>query len=182
MTFPLVRHADAPCDAVHNIAAEIGRTANGGLEIKYIVSGSIADIALPDPLPPERSHHLWRNTCFEVFVRLPSEPGYREFNFAPSACWAAYQFEARRAGMADIEDAAPPIIQTAQDDASLTMTVSLSTTGLPLKSSWKIGLSVIIEELSGRLSFWALAHPPGAADFHHDDCFALTLPPLETTP
>jgi hypothetical protein len=24
----------------------------------------------------------------------------------------------------------------------------------------------------GRKSYWALAHPPGKADFHHSDCLA----------
>ena len=33
----------------------------------------------------------------------------------------------------------------------------------------------VIEELDGTKSYWALAHPPGKPDFHHPDCFALTL-------
>jgi hypothetical protein len=27
--------------------------------------------------------------------------------------------------------------------------------------------------MSGHKSYWALAHPPGRADFHHFDSFAL---------
>ena len=34
-----------------------------------------------------------------------------------------------------------------------------------------------IEEASGRISYWALKHPPGRPDFHHPDGFALELPP-----
>ena len=41
---------------------------------------------------------------------------------------------------------------------------------------WRIGLSAVIEERHGRKSYWALAHPPGKPDFHHDDCFAIELP------
>ena len=40
----------------------------------------------------------------------------------------------------------------------------------------KVGLSVVIEELGGTKSYWALAHPPGKPDFHHPACFAATLP------
>jgi len=40
----------------------------------------------------------------------------------------------------------------------------------------KLGLSAVIEEIDGTKSYWALAHPPGKPDFHHPDCFALTLP------
>ena len=39
-----------------------------------------------------------------------------------------------------------------------------------------VGLSAVIEETSGRKSYWSLAHPPGKADFHHSDCFAHALP------
>jgi hypothetical protein len=39
----------------------------------------------------------------------------------------------------------------------------------------RVGLSAVIEEIGGRRSYWALAHPPGKADFHHSDCFALEV-------
>ena len=39
-----------------------------------------------------------------------------------------------------------------------------------------LGLSAVIEEHGGAKSYWALAHPPGAPDFHHPDCFAAQLP------
>ncbi len=38
-----------------------------------------------------------------------------------------------------------------------------------------IALSAVIEETDGTKSYWALRHPPGPPDFHHPDCFALTL-------
>ena len=47
---------------------------------------------------------------------------------------------------------------------------------LPRDAPWQLGLSAVIEEADGRLSYWALAHPPGKPDFHHSDCFALELP------
>lgn len=41
--------------------------------------------------------------------------------------------------------------------------------------TWIAGISAVIEEASGRKSYWALAHPPGPPDFHHPDCFTLEL-------
>jgi hypothetical protein len=38
-----------------------------------------------------------------------------------------------------------------------------------------IGLSAVIEEQDGRLSYWALRHPPGKPDFHYPEAFALEL-------
>ena len=43
---------------------------------------------------------------------------------------------------------------------------------LPRDAAWRLGLAAVIEETSGRKSYWALAHPPGKPDFHHPDCFA----------
>lgn len=48
-------------------------------------------------------------------------------------------------------------------------------TTLTLQGPWDIALSAVIEEKDGTKSYWALHHPPGAPDFHHPDCFALTL-------
>jgi hypothetical protein len=40
---------------------------------------------------------------------------------------------------------------------------------------WRLGVAAVIEETSGRKSYWALAHPPGKPDFHHPDSFAHVL-------
>jgi hypothetical protein len=44
---------------------------------------------------------------------------------------------------------------------------------LRIDGGWRIGLAAVIEETHGHKSYWALAHPPGKADFHHSDSFAL---------
>jgi hypothetical protein len=38
-----------------------------------------------------------------------------------------------------------------------------------------MGLSAVIEERDGMLSYWALRHAPGKPDFHRRDGFALEL-------
>ncbi len=179
MRLSLVRHPDASCAAVSAIAADVTRNADGGMTMKYRVEGSIAEFVLADAGSTQRSHHLWRHTCFEVFVRLAGDACYQEFNFAPSSHWAAYGFTGRRSGMHDLElDNAPHIVATTDGD-DFVLTATVPELALPHERPWEIGLSVIIEESAGNLSFWALAHPPGAADFHHNDCFAFTLAPLD---
>jgi hypothetical protein len=39
----------------------------------------------------------------------------------------------------------------------------------------RLGLSAVIEENDGTISYWALKHLPGKPDFHHPDSFALEL-------
>ena len=40
-----------------------------------------------------------------------------------------------------------------------------------------LGLSTVVEDNHGRLSYWALRHPSGKPDFHHPDTFALEIVP-----
>ena len=48
---------------------------------------------------------------------------------------------------------------------------------LPRSTPWRLGLSALIEDRAGHMSYWALAHPPGKPDFHHKDCFAYEFAP-----
>jgi hypothetical protein len=48
---------------------------------------------------------------------------------------------------------------------------------IPAIGPCRLGLSAVLEDTAGMRSYWALAHPPGAPDFHNPDCFALELPP-----
>jgi hypothetical protein len=50
---------------------------------------------------------------------------------------------------------------------------------LPGSGALRLGLCAVIEDALGRISYWALAHPPGRPDFHHPDCFALALAATE---
>jgi MOSC domain-containing protein YiiM len=81
--------------------------------------------------------------------------------------------------MTTVEELSAPAVTIALDDNGLELNVSLALdrlTGLPADKRWRLGLSAVIEETSGRKSCWALAHPPGKPDFHHSDCFVLWLP------
>jgi hypothetical protein len=49
--------------------------------------------------------------------------------------------------------------------------------GLARDTSWRLGMSAVIEEASGRKSYWALAHPSGQPDFHHATCFVHEFSP-----
>jgi hypothetical protein len=39
----------------------------------------------------------------------------------------------------------------------------------------RVALSAVVEEENGTLSYWALRHAPGKADFHCPDGFVLEL-------
>lgn len=149
----------------------------GVLALLYVVTGK--DLLLPPLVAPTRIDELWKHTCFEVFVRPPSGAGYYEFNFAPSTQWAAYRFTDYRTGMNVVGPIMTPDFLVRFSDGRFEIEASIKLGGLPdlpPDAPWKIGLSAVIEDITGSLSYWALTHPMGKADFHHPDCFSLELP------
>ncbi|MFM9853586.1 MAG: hypothetical protein ACKVOJ_12400 [Sphingomonadaceae bacterium] len=92
--------------------------------------------------------------------------------------WAAYQFADYRLDMNDLS-IDPPQLDFVRSKDRIHLMVATDLASAPFftgNTPWQIGLSAVIEETNGTKSYWALAHPPGTPDFHHPDCFALTLP------
>jgi hypothetical protein len=173
-------HPDSRCSAVTRIDVEATRPRPRHLVLRYTLTGKIAELRLPELAPPTRTDELWRHTCFEAFVRSAASDAYYELNFAPSTQWAAYAFSGYRNGMrvADEIDAPFTEVQRGADIYVLQASLDLEkTSGLPRDGIWRVGISAVIEETSGAISYWALQHPAGRADFHHSDCFALDLGP-----
>ena len=173
----LTRHPSSRCFAAAKIEVEIARPSAEGLVLTYTVTGKTSDILIPPVTTAVRSDELWRHTCFEAFVRVPSVAEYYEFNFAPSSEWAAYRFTSYRTGCVAAEIPTVQIeVQSSADTYALQASLGLGgLSGLPASTLWRLGLSAVIEDTSGRKSYWALAHPPGTPDFHHADCFAHEL-------
>jgi hypothetical protein len=171
-------HPDSPCLAAGHIEVNVARPHADSLVLSYIVTGKMNDLRMPPVMEAARRDGLWQHTCFEAFLRASSGVEYYEFNFAPSTQWAAYRFSGYRNGMrvASEIDAPRIEVQSSSDRYTLQAPLELNRlSGLPRDSSWRLGLSALIEDASGRKSYWALAHPPGKPDFHHADCFAYEL-------
>jgi hypothetical protein len=177
MRLALKLHPDFTCEAVAAIEVEIERSKAGALMLDYRLAGRLSELSLPAPSDPGRADGLWEHTCFEAFVRAAPDKPYFEFNFASSLQWAAYRFASYREGMAAAE-IATPVIHTTSSDNEFALQATLQLAGLPdlpNDAAWQLNLAAVIEEASGRKSYWALAHPPGKADFHHPDCFTHQL-------
>ena len=126
-----------------------------------------------------RRDELWRSTCFEMFMKRRDDPGYWEFNVAPSGDWAAYRFTKFRDGMEN-EDAVE-ILRIEQDRRpdGFRLEAEIDAAALPLADGCglQLGFSAVLEDRHGETAYWALAHPPGKPDFHHVSNFAYRLPP-----
>ncbi len=168
------------CAAASRIAisAEIDRDEKDRLAFWYVVSGDISEISLPAPMPPARADDLWKRTCFEAFVGAAGTEAYYEFNFSPSGAWAAYRFDAYRQGMAVAEEIGNPEIEFIASPSCIRLGAIIRPPELLLPgkaSPLRVGLSAVIEDITGARANWALAHPPGKPDFHQRDCFLLEL-------
>jgi hypothetical protein len=181
---PLLPHPQSAAAAtVRRIGASAELAGEGSLRLRYVLAADARQVRMPAPAPGGgRADRLWAHTCFEAFVRTAESPGYVELNFSPSGEWAAYRFESYRQGMTPAALAAPRLSMRRRDgqleleaevrlDAELARWMRAAAAGRPLH----IALSTVVEDQEGRLSYWALRHPPGRPDFHHPDAFALAL-------
>jgi len=178
MRHVLARHPDSPCSAPIRIEGEAGRSGSRVL-LDFRVSGDNRNLLLPDPVAPGFRDGLWQHSCFEAFIRPDQGDFYCELNLSPSGEWAAYAFDSYREGMRPVDPLPALAIAVARSDSSIELTGQVDLSGvaaLPAARSWRLGISAIVEDAYGNKSYWALAHAPGAPDFHHKDCFALELP------
>ena len=149
------------------------------LHLQYELTGELSALNIPTVQAPCAVDGLWQHTCFEAFIAVNGEERYYEFNFSPSSAWAAYAFSAYR-NRSDWTIKKTPLIRCSQSNESLVMDVLIATVDLPLKradQSFQLGLTAVIETNQGELSYWALQHSEGAADFHQRNNFILSFNP-----
>ena len=178
MSQGLTLHPGSRCATVRSIQVAASRPGPGLLALSYALSGDLHDLWLPHAGPPGRADELWRRTCFEAFVRADQGKAYLEINVSPSRQWAAYHFGGYRAGMRAAGEIAPTAIEARRSHDRFELDVTLDLAPLADLASaalWRLGLSAAIEGTNGAKSYWALAHPPGAPDFHAARGFAYAL-------
>jgi hypothetical protein len=174
----LTCHPDKSSRWVQRIEARVVWTTGRSLELTFSLNGDLSRLRIPPPRDPRRADGLWQHTCFEVFIAEKRQQSYWEFNFSPSGEWAAYAFKSYRDGGPIADDRLGPEIRVRSAANSFELEACVRLDRLPLAltgTSLRLGLSAVIEENDGTLSYWALKHPPGKPDFHHPGSFALEL-------
>jgi hypothetical protein len=166
---PLVPHPRTPGAAVRGVHAAASRTPRGLLALRYRIEADLERLRIPPPCPPAPGERLWQHLCCEAFVAMAGAVAYREYNFSPSGEWGAFEFRRyREGGPLAVPD---PGIAVRTDAQALELSASVEVAAAKLR----VALCVVIEELDGALSYWALRHPASRPDFHHPDGFALEI-------
>lgn len=181
-TVTLTPHPETPSRAVQGVIARVSQMPDGMLAVTYIIEGDLERVRVPAPCPPRAADKLWQHTCCELFIARGGQPGYYEFNFAPSGEWAAYKFDHYRertppADGVNAADLDPEImVRALAEKLELNVLIHLERLSpAPAVATLSLALSAVIEDRDGSFSYWALKHPPGKPDFHHPDAFALEL-------
>ena len=177
MQLNLVPHPSTPpADPSFKVWANVNHASSlssvATTNIWFGVGAPAERFVIPEAGEPGRRDELWRTTCFEAFLRAEGDEAYREWNFAPSGGWAAYDFSAYREGMMEAEVAAPYL----RMEDNMTWFAIGATIAVDAERHWQLGLSAVLEEKDGTKSYWALAHCNNEKpDFHLPDCFTAKL-------
>jgi hypothetical protein len=164
----LAPHPSTPCATVRSLVVQVRRGPRD-LSLRYVLAADLARLRIVAPRPAARVDGLWRHTCFELFVALAGAT-YREFNFSPSGEWAAYAFAGYRSGGSPL-DCEPPQIHCQRGEEALVLETRVAVPEGPLR----LGLSAVLEDTTGGLSYWAIRHAAAKPDFHDRTSFTLAL-------
>jgi hypothetical protein len=144
----------------------------------------VASLAIP--VPPDaaaaggeglRRDGLWQHTCLECFLGPTGQPHYLEFNLAPDGSWNVYSLDGYRQGLRAAGGYRSLPFRCASGPGGLALDLRC-----PLPRSWNAvacidwQVSAVLENRHGDLSYWALRHPPGVADFHARSHWMLDQP------
>ncbi len=172
-------HPATPTHVVRGIQVSVERTTQAELRLVYRLEGDIASIRVPPLSVPLIGHELWRHTCFEAFTRIDGQTAYHEFNLAPSREWTIYELSDYRIGTPLTDASMDPriVVRSIDDRFELDATIRLEQLSeLHRAAALRVGLAAVIETTEG-IAYWALRHPTPQPDFHHNESFALIIPP-----
>src|SRR5881394_1737541 len=145
----LVSHPHTPSRVSRAVTVNATLTVDAKLSLHYELHGAVARMNIPAPGPARIGWKLWRHTCCELFLRQKSAHAYQEVNFSPSGEWAAYAFTRYREGAPLADESMNPQIAVRPDDEQLELSALVHAP----PGALMLGLSVVVEEESGALSY-----------------------------
>jgi hypothetical protein len=160
-----------------DFTCELNQNAES-LYISYKLGGDLSALDFGDGTPKrERKIKLWEKTCFELFLKN-SKGEYIEFNLSPEFEWNVFYFEKKGDALKESDRFSSPKFDILLSLPSFHLIAEIKKSEFPesfFTGSESLGLSAgitsVIKEKSGRLSYWALSHEDQRPNFHHPDSF-----------
>jgi hypothetical protein len=143
----------------------------GGTVLKIIfeLNAGLADLNIPifKPAIAQRKDNLWEHTCFEIFLGQHGMQDYREFNLSPAGDWNVYSFSGYRQGIKpEMHFNTLPFDVEIVSDQELKLAVTIDLKILQDYSVIDVGLSAVLEQVNGVITWWAIDHQEDVPDFH----------------
>ena len=160
---------------------------NDCLAITYDLLGSLSAINLIDQrsTSTKRTHDLWKDTCFEWFLKSPQKKNYWEFNASPSGDWNFYQLDDYRKNLHESPLVIHPKITSSwlearQEQGHYRYQVAVDLKRLldstpHLREEGLLAVTSVVRYRSGEVSYYSLRHPVEKPDFHSNEAFILFL-------
>ncbi|MEL7511983.1 MAG: DOMON-like domain-containing protein [Cyanobacteria bacterium J06554_3] len=177
--FELVPFDATPQTAELSVKGRISRKKNV-LSIQYRLAGALPQVAIP-PIGKggSRQDKLWEKTCFEFFLsaeEAPEQAPYWEFNLSPSGDWNVFSLTGYRQGLKEESAYKTMPFEVWRGFQGLQLEVSVPLENIVrAKQPIYLGVSAVVVLKSGMETFWAIAHPAPAPDFHSLGSFTLQL-------
>jgi hypothetical protein len=147
------------------------------LAIQYDLRGRLGEVAIPSPAAvPLRKYDLWEATCGELFFGVRGAPNYWEVNLSPAGHWNVFALSGYRQGLTEegAFQSLPFGVQRQAQRLLLTLELDLGRI-IPRDLPLEVGITAVVQDHDGRLTYWALAHPGPEPDFHRRDSFLIRV-------
>lgn len=145
-------------------------TNQDSLFISYKMTGDLASIDLGSETPNHsRVIKLWEKSCFELFIKNQKD-SYVEFNFSPEFEWNAFYFAKKGDALAEYAR-----IDSVKIDILLSLEVFHLIVQIDKKkfpdgffdgNELSAGITSVVKQKNGSLSYWALSHEDTRPNFH----------------
>jgi hypothetical protein len=175
-TFALQPFAPASPAPPYAITGAISRHRNE-LSLTYHLVGRLQDLVIAPPAAePVRQWLLWETTCFECFLAIRGAVSYWEFNLSPAGHWNVFRLASYRQGIQEEPAFQVLPVTVSRQPELLTLSVNVDLAAIiPADRPLEMGVSTVLQDRHGELSYWGLTHPGPEPDFHHRDGFVIKL-------
>lgn len=114
-----------------------------------------------------RQNELWKETCFELFLKNTNATEYIEINIATSGAWNIYVFDSERIGMREYEvSQAPIVLNNLKQRSELSFKFSLKDLPSFLRDNkFEYQISAVLKTNNDQF-FYAIKHLKTRPDFH----------------
>jgi len=157
----------SPCEDVERLRFQLTTPRPNRLKLSVRLSGPLQAALDQASRLGQRRALLWKENCFELFLRLPCQTNYWEINLAPGGDWNCFSFTNYRENLKESQDIQIHqfLSQNQKDYFCLETILDLKRQTSRLSEMAWVGFAAVLENQNG-LNYFAVTHET-KPDFHN---------------